>query len=186
VRPATSPPVNAVTETGSEALATWEELCQSFGLLMTAPRRAILNAMSTTDAPRDAVTLLQAAREHHAATSMGTVYRLLRELEHHGLACAQARPHARLRWCLADVPHKDDLSRAGSNSPRVVQQQVQSFLHHLEKLGLAEASAAQSAPPALAKGVIANRSFTTTFNLLQAIAEHLGYRLVLSGAARSL
>lgn len=137
---------------------------------MTAPRRAILTAMSTTDAPRDAVTLLQAAREHHAATSIGTVYRLLRELEHHGLACAQARPHARLRWRLADLP------RAASDNPRMMRRQMRRFLHDLEKLGLTETRIVQPSPPVAAEGIIADRS-TTTFDLLQAIAGHLGYRL---------
>lgn len=171
--------MNIVTETGSEALAAWEARCQSHGLLMTAPRRAILTAMSTLDAPRDAVTLLQAAREHHAATSMGTVYRLLRELEQCGLAYAHAQPHARLRWQLADSHQTNAmLPHQSLGNLRVMRRQLQNFLRDLENIGLAEARPTQPVPPASAARIETNLPSTTaTFDVLRTIAEHLGYRL---------
>ena len=75
----------------------WEARCKASGLAVTAPRRAVLRALLERDGV-DAVELLQHARAHHAGTSVGTVYRFMRELERLGLVRAEAQPHGRLRW----------------------------------------------------------------------------------------
>ncbi len=172
----TSPPVSVVIDPHDDRRAAWETRVQSLGLLMTAPRRAILVAMSASDAPLDAVTLLQAARLHHAATSMGTVYRLLRELEHGGLAVAHANPHKRLRWSLAEPLQADrPLEHRGSGDPQLMQQQMQNFLRELEKRSLTQMHIDQ---PKRQTGVKENHPTATgTFDVLRSIAERLGYRL---------
>jgi AcrR family transcriptional regulator len=160
----------------SDALAGWEARCKSLGLLVTAPRRAILTAMLRLDQSLDAVTLLQAAREHHAGTSIGTVYRFLRELEQLGLVYIEAQPHSRSRWRLRDLPQAAP-ERAPGNL-REMLQQVQSFLRDLEKLGLAEAL--QMPRPTLATPATrpANHApFDASLDTMQEIAERLGYRL---------
>ncbi|NYE29567.1 hypothetical protein HDE78_002533 [Rhodanobacter sp. K2T2] len=53
-------------------------------------------------------------------------------------------------------------------------QQVQSLLHDLAKLGLAEARAE---PTATANTVTAHPSSATTFEVLRSLAEHVGYRI---------
>ncbi|MET1024852.1 MAG: transcriptional repressor [Pseudoxanthomonas sp.] len=73
---------------------------QAAGLRMTAPRRALLALLSQQPAACDAIVLhrqLQATCPH---ASLGTVYRLLRELERRQLAVAIARPHGRTLWRL--------------------------------------------------------------------------------------
>jgi Fe2+ or Zn2+ uptake regulation protein len=168
--------VNAVSEADSDALATWEARCKSLGLMMTAPRRAILIAMLGLDQSIDAVTLLQAAREYHAGTSIGTVYRFLRELEQLGLVYIEAQPHSRSRWRLRDSPQA-----APERSPGNIQemlQQVQSFLRDLEKLGLAEAL--QTPRPSLESPATrpANHApVEASLVTMREIAERLGYRL---------
>lgn len=165
------PPVNVVSETGGNALAVWEARCKSLGLLMTAPRRAILTAMLQPGATHDAVTLLQAAREHHAATSIGTVYRLLRELEQLGLVHVQAQAHGRCRWRLHDSPQAVPEQAAGNR--RSMLRQVRRFLRELEKLGFAEAH-----PTAQATGTRPTTPHPdSTINLLHEVAERFGYRL---------
>jgi hypothetical protein len=52
VPPAPLLPVRIVAETESSALPEWEARCKSQGLLMTAPRRAILSAMLRSDQAR--------------------------------------------------------------------------------------------------------------------------------------
>lgn len=83
-------------------LAPWHQRCQALGLTLTAPRRAILRALlaQAQAQAQDAVQLLLAAREHYPATSQGTVYRFLRELENHHLVQPVPQPHGRLLWRL--------------------------------------------------------------------------------------
>jgi Ferric uptake regulator family len=168
--------VNAVSEVGSDALADWEARCKSLGLRVTAPRRGILTAMLRLDQSIDAVMLLQAAREHHAGTSIGTIYRFVRELEQLGLAHAEAQPHSRCRWRLRDSP-----PGAAEQTPgniRVMLRQVQRFLRDLEKLGLADAL--QTPQPTIATPVTRPANHTpanASLDTLREIAEHLGYRL---------
>ena len=165
--------VSAVTETARVALAAWEARCKSLGLLMTAPRRAILAALlSQPGMPRDAVTLLQAARAHHPATSIGTIYRLLRELEQLGLVHVQAQPHGRCRWRLQDASLPASAKAPGN--VRSMLRQVRRFLHELEKLGFAEA---QTTRHGSRTRPVAPAAIDPTVNLLHEIAERFGYRL---------
>jgi hypothetical protein len=164
-----------VIEQEGHRLAEWETRFQSLGLLMTAPRRAILVAMSASNAPRDAVTLLLAARVHHAATSLGTVYRLLRELEHCGLAIAHAHPHKRLQWRLIE-PLQADISRElpGFGDLQRMREQMQGFLRDLEKMGLAQQSVDSTERQA---DIEANHPpAASIFDVLRSIAGRLGYR----------
>ena len=168
--------MNAVTETGSDALLTWEARCKSLGLLITVPRRAILAAMLELGTAHDAVTLLQTAREHHAATSLGTVYRLLRELEQRGLAQVQVPAHGRCHWRLQDAPETAPEQAPGN--VRSMVKQVQNFLRELEKLGFAEAQPAARKSIAVPVSRLASHSpVDPTVDLLQSIAERFGYRL---------
>lgn len=82
------------------ALADWLAHCAARGLRLTAPRTAILAALHEAGRPLDAVALFQLARPRHAGLSLGTVYRLLRELETLALARPEAQPHGRTRWSL--------------------------------------------------------------------------------------
>lgn len=168
--------MNAVTEKASDALLVWEARCKSLGLLMTAPRRAILTAMLEFGTAHDAVTLLQAAREHHAATSIGTVYRLLRELEQLGLAQVQAPAHGRCHWRLHESPETTPALAPGN--VRIMVQQVQHFLRELEKLGFAEAApAARNGVAVPVSRLASHSSVGPTVDLLRSIAERFGYRL---------
>jgi hypothetical protein len=168
--------VNAVSEVDSDALAVWEARCKSLGLLVTAPRRAILTSLLQLDQSLDAVALLQAARQHHAGTSIGTIYRFLRELEQLGLVCIEAQPHTRSRWRLRDSP-PTALDQTPGNI-RAMLRQVQTFLRDLEKLGLAEAL--QTPRPAIETSVPKTPNhppIDATRDTLREIAERLGYRL---------
>ncbi|SEM11781.1 Ferric uptake regulator family protein [Pseudoxanthomonas sp. GM95] len=83
---------------------------QAAGLRMTAPRRALLALLSQQPAACDAIELhrqLQATCPH---ASLGTVYRLLRELERRQLAVAIASPHGRTLWrlCTQAPPSPND------------------------------------------------------------------------------
>ncbi len=82
----------------------WQARCEAQGLALTAPRLAVLHGLLESDGA-DAIELLQRARLRHAGTSIGTVYRYMRELERAGLVRAEAQPHGRLRWH-ADAPPK--------------------------------------------------------------------------------
>jgi DNA-binding transcriptional regulator YhcF (GntR family) len=169
--------VNAVSEVDSEALAAWQARCKSLGLLMTAPRRAILSAMLRLDQSLDAVALLQEAREHHAGISIGTVYRFLRELEQLGLVQTEIKPHSRCRWRLRGSPR--DAPEPTPGDIRTMLRQVQSFLHDLEKLGLAEAL--QTPRPTFAvpaTGQANHAPLDPSLDSMREIAERLGYRLV--------
>jgi len=168
--------VNAVSEADSAALVAWEVRCKSRGLLMTAPRRAILTAMLGLEQAHDAVTLLQAAREHHAGTSIGTIYRFLRELEQLALVRTETQPHRRCRWRLHDVPL--DAAEQTPDNIRVMLQQMQGFLREMEKLGFAEAL--QTPSPTVASpatGQAHHASTRPASDAMREIAERLGYRL---------
>ena len=134
---------------------------------MTAPRRAILAALEELEQPCDAVALLQAAGRHHPSTRIGTVYRFLRELEHADLVRAQAQPHGRIHWQL-HASHSDDALSLSKLHGML--QQTQELLYELDRLGLAEALLAASAPP--------RRQASHALELLTDIAEQLGYRLL--------
>jgi hypothetical protein len=150
-----------------DTLDAWEARCRAHGLSITASRRAILAALLQSDVPADAVEWLLAAQRHHPATSVGTVYRFLRELERHGLVEVLAQSHSRCRWRLKSLA-----STASSNGLKAMLEPLQVFLREMETLGLAEA---RSDVPDI--GHAAPKSVTPTWWLLQQIAESLGYRL---------
>jgi Fe2+ or Zn2+ uptake regulation protein len=158
------------TRPDADDLRVWQHRCRVQGLALTASRNAILNALLEQTAPRDAVPLLQAAQAHHPATSIGTVYRFLRELEQRGLIDAHAQPHGRTRWQLREAA-LSTAAQAVSDIRRMMVQ-VQDYLHALEQMGLAEAAApgTASSPPAL--------DSDRTLAMLHDIARHLGYRLL--------
>ena len=161
--------MNAVSEAARAALVAWEARCKSLGLLMTASRRAILSAMLRLDQAHDAVALLHAAREHHAGTSIGTVYRFLRELKQLALVHAETQPHGRCRWRLYDLPH--DAAEHASDNVRAMLQQVQGFLQELEKLGLAEAlQMPHPAPTSPATAQASHASASAAANSMREIA----------------
>jgi predicted ArsR family transcriptional regulator len=155
-------------------LASWELRCKAQGLSVTASRRAILAAMLQSGAACDAVTLLLAAQEHRASTSIGTVYRFLRELEQRGLVDVQAAPHARCHWRLRD--------ESPASSPAEVSDmldQLQDFLRDMETLGFAEALQASCTEHARSIAPsTGHKPATPAWQLLQRIAERLGYRLL--------
>jgi Fe2+ or Zn2+ uptake regulation protein len=153
-----------------DALSIWQQRCQAQGLALTASRKAILRALLEQNEARDAVPLLQAAQAHHSATSIGTVYRFLRELEQRGLIDAYLQPHSRTRWRLRDV----SLSTAAqiASDIRHMMNQAQDFLRTLEQMGLAEtASPGMSPNPSLPDD-------GRLLAVLHEIAAHLGYRLL--------
>ena len=154
----------AVNET-PDTLDAWEARCRAHGLTITPSRRAILTAMLQRAETCDAVTWLLAAQEHHAATSLNTVYRFLREMEQRGLVDVVVAAHARCRW------------RIRNESPSIESedvQQLQMLLREMASLGLATPIAAAGA-----SSVTGNTpQATSAWHLLQRIAERLGYRLV--------
>lgn len=139
---------------------------------MTAPRRAILTAMMQLDTASDAVALLQAARLQHAATSIGTVYRLLRELEQLGLADVQAQPHGRGLWRLHGSPQAYEKT---PGNVHLMLQQLRRFLSELETIGAAEVASMPSTPPTI--GQDDRKPVDAVTDLLRELAERLGYRL---------
>lgn len=68
------------------------------GLRATAPRLAIWQSLCEADDEPDAVELLRRAAIIEPRTSLGTVYRFLRELEQRGLAASRPIAHERARW----------------------------------------------------------------------------------------
>lgn len=150
------------------ALASWETRCKAHGLSVTMPRRAILHALLNLDNAHNAVAVLQAAREHHPGTSLGTVYRFLRELEQAGLVQTQAQARGRMRWKLQEP------TAAATDDIRLMLQQMRHFLHELERLGLADAVLPQDAASVQATAIAANPSNT---DMLRRIAGHFSYRL---------
>jgi|GEM_PF-2245338 len=157
------------TET-DDAFVRWQQRCKAQGLALTASRNAILLALLAQADAQDAVPLLQAAQAHHPATSIGTVYRFLRELEQRGLVDAYVQAHARTRWQLRDETLSAAAQTAGGI--RQIVAQVQDFLHALEQMGLAEATTAHAPKTSLAL------DSDRTLAVLHEIAGHLGYRLL--------
>jgi hypothetical protein len=137
-------------------------------LLLTVPRRAIIRAMLQQDQPIDAVALQRIARQHHAATSLGTVYRFLRELRAVNLLHAQVPARGRSLWRLSA------LSEVAPEPVAAWLQSWRTFMRDLESIGLAEVQA-PGAPPAPPDHPRDNPS--TIHEMLQALALRLGYRL---------
>lgn len=72
-------------------------------LRVTRPRLAVVAALQRQRAPIDAQRLHAELRGADARTSLGTVYRTLRELERLALVDVQVAPHGRLRWRLREA-----------------------------------------------------------------------------------
>jgi len=70
------------------------------GLRATPPRLAIWQVLHEANDEPDAVDVLRRAQSLEPRTSLGTVYRFLRELEMLGLASCRAVSHERSRWKL--------------------------------------------------------------------------------------
>ncbi|QNK01865.1 Fur family transcriptional regulator [Dyella telluris] len=70
------------------------------GMRATPPRLAIWQALHDAKDEPDAVELMVLAQQVEPRTSLGTVYRFLRELEQHGLASSRPVAHQRSRWRL--------------------------------------------------------------------------------------
>jgi hypothetical protein len=92
-------PVRTMAHDGTEVLVR-------AGLRATLPRLAIWQSLCAADDEPDAVQLLRRAAAIEPRTSLGTVYRFLRELEQRGLAASRPIAHQRARWHLgpADGP----------------------------------------------------------------------------------
>ena len=159
------------TETIDNALMALQRRCKAQGLVLTPSRHAILSALLEQHEARDAVPLLQAAQVHHSQTSIGTVYRFLRELEQRGLVDAHVQPHGRTRWHLRDMALADAVHTAGDIRSMVAQ--VQAFLKTLEQLDLVDDNNTANTT---------SEHFTNdphrTLAMLRDIAGHLGYRLL--------
>jgi Fe2+ or Zn2+ uptake regulation protein len=153
-----------------DAFVIWQRRCQAQGLGLTASRSAILRALLEQSEAHDAVPLLQAAQMHHPRTSIGTVYRFLRELEQRGLAEGYAQAHGRTRWQLCDT--RLTAAAQAANDIRRAVARVQDLLHTLEQTGLAEAAVSEAfpAPPSPAGD--------RTLAVLKEMAHQLGYRLL--------
>lgn len=70
------------------------------GLRATPPRLAIWTVSHEANDEPDAVDVLRRAQSLEPRTSLGTVYRFLRELELLGLASSRPVSHERSRWRL--------------------------------------------------------------------------------------
>jgi Fe2+ or Zn2+ uptake regulation protein len=152
------------------ALGAWQQRCKAQGLALTVSRKAILRALLQQTEACDAVPLLQAAQAYHPGTSIGTVYRFVRELEQRGLVDAHTQPHGRTRWQLREASLSSAAQAAGDIRRMVAQ--MQDFLRALEQMGLAETAdhcTASTAPPP---------DGDRTLAVLHEIARHLGYRLL--------
>lgn len=86
------------------------------GLRATPPRLAIWAVLREADDEPDAVDVLRRAQSREARTSLGTVYRFLRELELRGLASSRPVSHERSRWRLGHasgaMPSRDPAATA--------------------------------------------------------------------------
>lgn len=85
------------------------------GMRATPPRLAIWQALHDAADEPDAVELLRRAQRIEPRTSLGTVYRFLRELEQHSLASSRPVAHERSRWRLgssAESTAKNDAAIA--------------------------------------------------------------------------
>ena len=152
-----------------DAFRVWQQRCQAHGLALTLPRKAILSALLEQAEARDAVALLQAAQAHYAGTSIGTVYRFLRELEQRGLVDAYALPHSRSRWQL-QVTAPLTVTHAANDIRRMVTQ-AQQYLRALEQMGFAATAPPNAALPA------PQAESARALAALHEIAGQLGYRL---------
>ena len=159
------------TETTDGALIALQRRCKAQGLVLTPSRHAILSALLEQQEARDAVPLLQAAQAHHSQTSIGTVYRFLRELEQRGVVEAHLQPHGRTRWHLREVALAD-VAHAASDIRSMVAQ-LQAFLKTLEQLGLTQDDNTSD----MASEPFGNDPHRT-LAVLHEIAGHLGYRLL--------
>jgi Fe2+ or Zn2+ uptake regulation protein len=159
------------TEAMDDALIALQHRCKAQGLVLTASRDAILRALLEQHEARDAVLLMQAAQAHHLHTSIGTVYRFLRELEHRGLVDAHLQPHGRTRWHVRDAALAD--AAITGDDIRNIVAQVQAFLKTLKRLGFAEDDNTQNT----ASEHLANDP-RRTLAVLHEMAGHLGYRLL--------
>lgn len=86
------------------------------GLRATLPRLAIWQSLCDADDEPDAVELLRRASIIEPRTSLGTVYRFLRELEQRGLAASRPIAHQRARWRLGPA----DEAAASPRDPEAV------------------------------------------------------------------
>jgi len=153
-----------------DALKIWQQRCKAQGLALTTSRNAILHALLEQAEARDAVPLLQAAQARHPGTSIGTVYRFLRELEQRGMVDAYMQPHGRTRWQLRETS-LSSVAHAANDIRRMVAQ-AQDFLRTLEQMGLAEIAPVGTSPAAPSPDT------ERTLAVLRDIAGHLGYRLL--------
>lgn len=80
------------------------------GLRVTPPRLAIWRVLHDANDEPDAVDLLRRAQSLEPRTSLGTVYRFLREMELLGMATSRPVSHERSRWRLT-------VGRAASSRP---------------------------------------------------------------------
>ena len=81
------------------------------GLRATPPRLAIWQVLGDASDEPDAVDILRRAQLLEPRTSLGTVYRFLRELESAGLAWSRPIAHGRSRWRLAGTQAAADTPR---------------------------------------------------------------------------
>ncbi len=123
----------------------------------------------------DAVGWLLAAQQHHAATSLGSVYRFLREMEQRGFVEVEAKPHSRCRWRLKDL-----MPTLPSGELQAMLEPLQAFLRDMEALGLAEALGDEPEKEIIPHdiGRFESKTVTPLWRLLQRVAGSLGYRLV--------
>ena len=84
----------------SSAPAGIQQVLARVGMRATPPRLAIWQALHDASEEPDAVALLRLAQRIEPRTSLGTVYRFLRELEQHGLVSSRPVAHERSRWRL--------------------------------------------------------------------------------------
>lgn len=82
------------------APADLHQLLAQAGMRATPPRLAIWQILHEASDEPDAVELMCRAQVLEPRTSLGTVYRFLRELEQHGLASSRVVAHERARWRL--------------------------------------------------------------------------------------
>jgi len=101
-------------------------------LRATPPRLAIWQALHEANQELDAVDVLRRAQIIEPRTSLGTVYRFLRELEQHGLASPRAVAHERSRWRLGP---SDESSAQPAQAMAVVARLAAAFGYRLVPLG---------------------------------------------------
>lgn len=99
------------------------------GLRATPPRLAIWTVLHQANDEPDAVDVLRRAQSLEPRTSLGTVYRFLRELELLGLASSRPVSHERSRWRLGHV--SDAMPSRDSAALAAVAQLAASFGYQL-------------------------------------------------------